>query len=313
MHYAKLDDAINKFIAAKENLRGVFGHQSAAYQEIRLIVDATIRSITEIAEIIRAKEAIGKNILAPVARDNLRLAIYSNLVATCAGIIIPFAFATYGANPQPEVDPRPPLKTSTIGTPQEVNPAALSPSVEVPRPHPSLPLPPAAPILPTSPRLSPHKETKAPTTSRRRPLVPHEHGNDSARISPAEEPPSQDLLPITKQPLVANPALFEQPEPPITLTLRASSASCPKIGNLQYPPQARRERREAVVHLSVLVDSAGKIARVRPAKRTPPDFLEAAASSAKAAVCRPATRDGKPVESWITVTVAFKLEDQQMP
>jgi|CXWL01.1.fsa_nt_gi serine/threonine-protein kinase len=91
-------------------------------------------------------------------------------------------------------------------------------------------------------------------------------------------------------PGVVPPQLLAQPEP-------------------AYPDRARRERREARVVVSVLVDRNGRVANARVKLTSDPtfDFGPAAAAASRAATFLPATHDGVPGLMWVDLLYVFRL------
>ena len=77
-----------------------------------------------------------------------------------------------------------------------------------------------------------------------------------------------------------------------------------------YPPAARKERRQGSVVVQSVIDTEGHVRA--PVLLQVPDGCEDLAASVVEAVSRwkyaPATRGGKPVTVYFTVTVRFKLE-----
>lgn len=132
-----------------------------------------------------------------------------------------------------------------------------------------LPAPPPAPTVPESPRT----ETPAPV----------------AQQLPAVAPPPPPAAAV--EPAVIVPPRLSRQAPPV------------------YPAQARSMKREATVVTSVLVATDGSVKEVRIIRGVDGrhGFNEAAMASMRASSFVPATRNGAPMEAWMTVTVKFRL------
>ena len=79
---------------------------------------------------------------------------------------------------------------------------------------------------------------------------------------------------------------------------------------IKYPERALRRGEEAVVLLRVKVDTAGRVvdAEGAPRQDVPDEFLKAAIAAAFGARYQPATLDGKPIEFWTPLRIAFELK-----
>ena len=77
-----------------------------------------------------------------------------------------------------------------------------------------------------------------------------------------------------------------------------------------YPPGMIREEREGVVTVRILIGTDGRVKALESIRADDPTFLEA---TRKQAISKwrflPATRDGKPTDSWREMTVRFQLPD----
>jgi TonB family protein len=125
-----------------------------------------------------------------------------------------------------------------------------------------------------------------------------DHKNGSAANQPVAQrdttkPPQEDFLPVDVQPV-----------PIKTVT--------PK-----YPELARRAGVEGTVWLKVLVSDEGKVKDVSVIKvssnlknrGTPVGLPEAAMEAARQWTFKPAMLDNKPVQLWVTIPFAFKLDN----
>lgn len=74
-----------------------------------------------------------------------------------------------------------------------------------------------------------------------------------------------------------------------------------------YPEEARKNRIQGRVVLQAVIDEQGTVTKVRAIESPDPMLTEAARDAVKKWTYRPATKKGKPVKVFFTVTVAFKL------
>jgi periplasmic protein TonB len=75
-----------------------------------------------------------------------------------------------------------------------------------------------------------------------------------------------------------------------------------------YPVGLLQREIEGSVTVRVLVDTEGRVRQVQVLRTTDPDFAKATERQAlKAWRFKPATRDGRPVEDWQTLTVRFDI------
>lgn len=78
--------------------------------------------------------------------------------------------------------------------------------------------------------------------------------------------------------------------------------------NVVYPEIARKAGVEGTVVINVLIDESGAVLRTEILKSMGNNGCDGAAVEAiKSVEWKPATRDGKPVKAWITVSVVFRL------
>jgi protein TonB len=79
-----------------------------------------------------------------------------------------------------------------------------------------------------------------------------------------------------------------------------------------YPMAAIRTNEEGALSLAVLVGTDGRVHDAKVARSSGSDRLDqAAVTEAKARWhLRPATRDGRPFEQWLTLRVVFRLENR---
>jgi protein TonB len=118
---------------------------------------------------------------------------------------------------------------------------------------------------------------------------------------PVETPP-----PITNVVKATAPAAPPPPKAVVPGT-PLSRASAPDVADY-YPDQARREGQEGRPMVKVCVDVKGKLASAEIATSSGFPLLdEAAIKVAKATRYKPATSEGKPVESCASLPVKFEL------
>lgn len=79
-----------------------------------------------------------------------------------------------------------------------------------------------------------------------------------------------------------------------------------------YTRAARRNGVQGFVTLRVLLAADSKVSRVRVLKGLPAGLTENAIRAACKIQFRPATKDGRPVSTWVTVEFAFRLADSSI-
>ncbi|UCF64899.1 MAG: energy transducer TonB [bacterium] len=77
-----------------------------------------------------------------------------------------------------------------------------------------------------------------------------------------------------------------------------------------YPEAARKAGIEGLVVVEVLVDTAGNVEKAQIV-RSVPELDQAAIEAVRKFRFNPATLDDKPVSSWITIPIHFKLSDDK--
>jgi protein TonB len=80
-----------------------------------------------------------------------------------------------------------------------------------------------------------------------------------------------------------------------------------------YPEEAKKAGIEATLMVQALVGKDGAVKEAEVAKCDQPGqgFEKAAIDAAMASKFTPASKDGKPVEVWITYKVSFVLQDKE--
>ncbi len=75
-----------------------------------------------------------------------------------------------------------------------------------------------------------------------------------------------------------------------------------------YPEEARKNRIQGRVVVQAVIDTKGSVQRAEAVESPDPMLTEAALAAVKQWTYKPATKKGKPVKVFLTVTVAFRLE-----
>ncbi len=167
--------------------------------------------------------------------------------------------------------------------------------ISLPKPVP----PPPEPVVDTDPRPAKSVIT-APTTN----LPP-------VTQNPVEPTPITDPLPRTPDPVIgtAPPTIIESV--PAVPPLIEAKLDPRFAGSFQpdYPPFEQRNEIEGISRVRVLVGTDGRIKAVEDAGTTSPGFFNETRRRALAKWrFKPATRGGAAEESWVTMTVRFRLE-----
>ncbi len=75
-----------------------------------------------------------------------------------------------------------------------------------------------------------------------------------------------------------------------------------------YPPEARAAKKGGVVVIEAVIDASGSVADAEVVRHVDPALDEAALAAVRQWRYQPATRDGKPVAVFLTVTLTFMLD-----
>ena len=159
------------------------------------------------------------------------------------------------------------------------------------------------------PVVEPQRETEAPVTvTRPQPLVER----------PVIDPPPVDLRPtdpLILPPLRDGPAVRPPPQPTVERVrepVRIAALVDPRYADaLQppYPPSELRAGRGGTVEVQVRIGTNGRVIGVERISATSDAFWEATRRHALSRWrFRPATVDGRPVESTKRMTLVFRLE-----
>lgn len=132
--------------------------------------------------------------------------------------------------------------------------------------------------------------------------------------SPAQTGPAEAAPPVTQKEERSGRAEAFGVAPPFAGTSVASSvrtpASCDtRLRQEDYPISARRDEIEGRVVVHARVARSGRVEEVRVARRSGHAVLdEAALRAARHWRCSPASQDGMTVDSWVSVSVVFRLD-----
>lgn len=110
----------------------------------------------------------------------------------------------------------------------------------------------------------------------------------------------------------AGAAVFDPPKPPPpVLTTAEVDGRYARDFQPVYPTAERRAGNEGVVTLKVLIGVDGRVRQVQQMAAASDEFWRVTERQALGRWrFKPATRDGIPVESWRTMTVRFKLNEE---
>lgn len=75
-----------------------------------------------------------------------------------------------------------------------------------------------------------------------------------------------------------------------------------------YPEEARKANKSGEVYVDALISENGTVKEVKIKKSSDKIFDQAAINAMKKAKFKPGTKDKKPVETWITMPIKFKLK-----
>jgi protein TonB len=141
------------------------------------------------------------------------------------------------------------------------------------------------------------------------------------RVDPIVELPPlpRPTMEITKLDLPAMPSppgrIDALPPPPPPIPIREPARTEPRIDNgseLQppYPASAQREGAEGLVQVRVAIGADGRVKAVQKVRASRDDFFAATERQAlRHWRFKPATLDGRPIESSKVMTVYFRIDD----
>jgi len=181
--------------------------------------------------------------------------------------------------------PKPPLIIEPIDLPKPPPPPEPQPKPKA-EPQQSrrsviTPTPPLYPPLPDNPVV----DSGAPTTD----VVP-------------------DIRPIIDAPLGGTVQPLPPMKEPVKVAARLATPS--DLLRPPYPDSKLRSEEEAVLKLRLRIDERGRVVSVEPVGTADPDFLQAARKHLiRTWRYKPATEDGRPVPTSITITLRFEMRD----
>lgn len=80
--------------------------------------------------------------------------------------------------------------------------------------------------------------------------------------------------------------------------------------SINYPDSLLRNRRQGKVELKALVAADGSVAKVEVLSSTGEPFTALASDGVMGFKFSPATKDGAPVEAWMTIEIGFRIQDK---
>ena len=167
-----------------------------------------------------------------------------------------------------------------------------------------IPDPPPPPVEPPSPQ---HQQAQQPS----RIDTPAPIVRTPVTVPIISDPPIPDLRPVIPGPVGERTELARvelPPPPPVRVEARVDPRYA---GDLQppYPPSQESAEREGVVRVRVTIGADGRVKAIDQISATNDDFWEATRRHALARWrFRPATLDGRPVESTKQMNVYFRIE-----
>ena len=124
-------------------------------------------------------------------------------------------------------------------------------------------------------------------------------------------PPTLDVIPDVRPIIEAPLGPMVQPLP-LKEPVRVAARLATPVDLLRppYPDSKLRSEEEAVLKLRLGIDERGRVVSVEPVGAADPDFLQAARKHLiRSWRYKPATVDGRPVATSITITLRFELRD----
>ena len=116
-------------------------------------------------------------------------------------------------------------------------------------------------------------------------------------------------VPAAGAPVRASPAGLEDAEPRFFAESEVDAPAAPLAPiEATYPAEARSRGVESDVLLRVRVRADGKVVGFEVLEGATDAFARAAGEAIRAAGFRPGVRDGKPVNSTVTIRVSFRLD-----
>lgn len=163
--------------------------------------------------------------------------------------------------------------------------------------------PPPPPTPQTEVRPAPRESTVTQTPA----VVELDHGGPTVDLGPPMTEIVPDLGPIIDTP--PGPIVQDPPKPaPVKIAARPITPA--EYLRPDYPDSKRRLEEETVLQLSLRIDERGRVVAVDPVGAADPVFLAAARQHLlRHWRYKPATEDGRPVPTTLTIKLRFELED----
>ncbi|WP_205479901.1 energy transducer TonB [Sphingomonas arenae] len=187
----------------------------------------------------------------------------------------------------------------------EVNPFVPKTPITIePIPLPKDP-PPPEPRPKTDPRTPAQQQPSVITPTP--PLYPPLPDNPVVDSGPATTDIIPDIRPIIDAPL--GPKVEPLPiKEPVKVAARLATPA--DLLRPPYPDSKLRTEEEAVLKLRLGIDERGRVVSVEPVGAADPEFLQAARKHLiRTWRYKPATEDGRPVATSITITLRFEMRD----
>jgi periplasmic protein TonB len=170
-------------------------------------------------------------------------------------------------------------------------------------------LPPPPPVEP--PKEQPKVEQKAATQPL--PTVPEQIVKTDSNTVIESTRTIPDALPEPAKPVEVGPITVPQPrvEPAPALVTARRDPRYAEDFQPPYPAAKLRSQEDGRVSVKVLVGADGRVKAVEQLSATAQDFFDATRRQALSKWrFKPATRGGVAEESWMTLSVTFRIQDQ---
>jgi protein TonB len=168
-------------------------------------------------------------------------------------------------------------------------------------------IPPPPPVEP--PKEQPKVEQKAatqPLPTVPDPIVPTQTNRTIESTDVIPPKPADPIKPVETGP-ISQPQPRVEPVPPLIGASRDARAEFQP----EYPASELRLQRDGSVSVKVLVGANGRVKAVEQLSATSPAFFDATRRQALSKWrFKPATRGGVAEESWMTLSVTFRIQDQ---
>ena len=165
------------------------------------------------------------------------------------------------------------------------------------------PADPPPPPPPEPPQTKPNNPTKS-TVDHFPTVVPIPKPTDTPFDT--KDPPKTDLGPVIGTGLDTGPKVI--PVPPDPVRIAARSVTPERLLRPPYPADKQRLDEEGSLRLKLFIDERGRVTAVEPVGKVDRSFFESARRHLIANWrYKPATEDGHPVASSMTITLTFRL------